>query len=93
VTSQTRDYWLNEGDNELQSSLQNFARLKRDYAKNIIVMIGDGMSLGTAVAGRIKSGQDLGDSGEEYMTSLDTMPFVGLAKTYSSKLQMTSSIN
>ena len=64
-------------------SLGLYEQMNKNHAKNVIVMIGDGMSLGTAVAGRIKTGQDLKGTGEEYMTSLDTMPFTGLAKTYS----------
>ncbi|CAK8671328.1 unnamed protein product [Clavelina lepadiformis] len=47
------------------------------------MLIGDGMSLGTSTAGRILIGQKLGHSGEEYVTSLDSMPHSGILKTYS----------
>ena len=53
-------------------------------AKNVVLMIGDGMSLATSVAGRIFIGQESkGQTGEEHMTAMDKMPHIGLLKTYS----------
>jgi len=88
---QRASYWKEQGKRELMKSLGLYEQMNKNHAKNVIVMIGDGMSLGTAVAGRIKTGQDLKGTGEEYMTSLDTMPFTGLAKTYSVDNQVPDS--
>ena len=83
---QRASWWKEQGKRELMQSIGKYEQVNRNHAKNVVVMIGDGMSLGTAVAGRIKTGQDRKGKGEEHMTSLDTMPFTGLAKTYSGAL-------
>ncbi|MBV7316571.1 alkaline phosphatase [Shewanella sp. NIFS-20-20] len=51
-------------------------------AKNIILFVGDGMGVSTVTAGRILDGQLRGHSGEENSLSFETLPYVGLAKTY-----------
>ena len=71
----------------MENAKKNFNNLKTKKAKNVIMLIGDGMSLGTSTAGRIRIGQKLGQNGEEYMTSLDSMPHSGLVKTYSRELR------
>ena len=81
----TSDYWERQSRLELESSKNIFNNLKTGKAKNVIMLIGDGMSLGTSTAGRILIGQKLGHSGEEYVTSLDSMPHSGILKTYSGK--------
>ncbi|CAK8671332.1 unnamed protein product [Clavelina lepadiformis] len=79
----TTEYWKSLSRSELENSKKIFSNLKTGKAKNVIMLIGDGMSLGTSTAGRILIGQKLGHSGEEYVTSLDSMPHSGLVKTYS----------
>jgi len=88
---ETMDYWTKRGMDDLQRAIGIHDRLNKNYAKNIVLLIGDGMSLGTTVAGRIKSGQDLGGSGEDFVSELDKMPHVGLAKTYSVDNQVPDS--
>lgn len=88
---ETRGFWRDGGKNDINEAIKKYQKLNNNYARNAIVFIGDGMSLATTVAGRIKTGQDKGGYGEEYMSSLDTMPHVGLAKTYSVDNQISDS--
>ena len=55
---------------------------ERGKARNIILFLGDGMSIATITAARILAGQRLGQSGEEYALSFESFPYTGLAKTY-----------
>ncbi|CAK8671334.1 unnamed protein product [Clavelina lepadiformis] len=87
----TTDFWEDLSRLELENAKKNFNNLKTGKAKNVIMLIGDGMSLGTSTAGRIRIGQKLGQNGEEYMTSLDSMPHSGLVKTYSIDYQTPDS--
>lgn len=60
-------------------------------AKNIILFVGDGMSLTTVTASRIFDGQRKGLLGEENNLSFDNFPFSGLAKTYAVDTQVPDS--
>lgn len=55
---------------------------ERGKARNIILFLGDGMSIATITAARILAGQRLGLSGEEFTLSFESFPYSGLAKTY-----------
>ncbi|XP_076820060.1 alkaline phosphatase-like isoform X2 [Clavelina lepadiformis] len=79
----TTNFWEELSLSELEEATNTFENLKTGKAKNVIMLIGDGMSLATITAGRIRIGQKLGQNGEEYMTSLDSMPHSGIVKTYS----------
>ena len=63
----------------------------RGAAKNIILFIGDGMSIGTVTAARILDGQQKGMSGEENSLSFGHFPFTGLSKTYNVDAQTPDS--
>jgi alkaline phosphatase len=60
-------------------------------AKNIILFVGDGMSLTTVAASRIYEAQLKGRSGEENQLSFETMPYTGLSKTYNTDSQTPDS--
>jgi len=75
------------GKNRLAQSINTQA----GAAKNIILFVGDGMSLTTVTAARILDGQQKGISGEENSLSFDRFPFSGLAKTYSVDAQVADS--
>ncbi|XP_038068809.1 alkaline phosphatase, tissue-nonspecific isozyme-like isoform X2 [Patiria miniata] len=51
-------------------------------AKNIILFIGDGMSLPTVTGARILKGQKIEMPGEEKFLSFEQFPYVGMSKTY-----------
>jgi len=52
-------------------------------AKNVILIVGDGMGLSTVAAARILEGQLAGRTGEENSLSFERFPYVSLSKTYS----------
>ncbi len=51
-------------------------------AKNVILFLGDGMSLTTVAAARIFEGQRKGSSGEENLLSWEHFPATAFSKTY-----------
>lgn len=60
-------------------------------AKNIILFVGDGMSVATVTAARILDGQLRGEDGESNSIAVDTFPYLALAKTYSHDGQVSDS--
>ena len=60
-------------------------------AKNVIVFLGDGMSLTTVAAARIFEGQRKGGAGEENRLSWETFPASALSKTYNTNSQTPDS--
>lgn len=49
-------------------------------AKNLIMFLGDGMSLSTVAAARILKGQKAGGTGEEASLSFEQFPHTGLSR-------------
>lgn len=60
-------------------------------AKNVILFIGDGMSLPTVAAARILDGQRKGAPGEENLLSWEVFPHTALSKTYNTDTQTPDS--
>ncbi|KAF1711214.1 alkaline phosphatase [Pseudoxanthomonas kalamensis DSM 18571] len=60
-------------------------------AKNVILFLGDGMSLTTVAAARILDGQRKGRPGEENRLSWETFPATALSKTYNTNSQTPDS--
>ena len=60
-------------------------------AKNVIVFLGDGMSLPTVAAARILEGQRKGGSGEENRLAWEDFPATALSKTYNTDSQTPDS--
>ncbi len=60
-------------------------------ARNIILFIGDGMSLATVTAARILEGQRRGQSGEENFLSFEGFAHTGFAKTWNVDSQVPDS--
>jgi alkaline phosphatase len=61
------------------------------HATNLILFIGDGMSLSTVTAARIFEGQRHGQSGEENSLSFELFPNTALSKTYETDSQTPDS--
>ncbi|XP_060833889.1 membrane-bound alkaline phosphatase-like [Rhopalosiphum padi] len=82
ATAQESDskYWIENGKRMLdeRSKLQ----LRTNKAKNVIMFLGDGMSLTTLTAARIYKGQLQNISGESEHLSFERFPFTGISKTY-----------
>ncbi|MCA8892745.1 MAG: alkaline phosphatase [Hyphomonas sp.] len=60
-------------------------------AKNVILFVGDGMSIPTITATRIYAGQKRGVDGESYKLTMDQLPYSALSKTYSHDAQVADS--
>ncbi|MEM7568530.1 MAG: alkaline phosphatase [Pseudomonadota bacterium] len=60
-------------------------------AKNIVLMVGDGMGVSTITAGRIYAGQKLGKLGEEHSLTFERLPYAALIKTYNTDQQVSDS--
>jgi alkaline phosphatase len=63
----------------------------RGRAKNLIVFLGDGMSLTTVAAARIFEGQRKGGPGENNRLAWEVFPETGLSKTYNTDAQTPDS--
>ncbi|XP_032820289.1 alkaline phosphatase-like [Petromyzon marinus] len=73
-------YWQQIGITALNQALLTQPIVRT--AKNIILFIGDGMSLSTVNAARILKGQMAGHTGEESHLSFEDFPHTALLKTY-----------
>ncbi|GGK10401.1 alkaline phosphatase [Luteimonas terricola] len=60
-------------------------------AKNVILFVGDGMSLTTVAAARIFAGQQAGQPGEENLLSWEHFPATAFSKTYNTDAQTPDS--
>jgi alkaline phosphatase len=60
-------------------------------ARNLILFVGDGMSLTTVAAARILEGQRRGETGEENQLSFERFPWTALSKTYNTDSQTPDS--
>ena len=60
-------------------------------AKNVIVFLGDGMSLTTVAAARIFDGQRAGGPGEEHLLAWEHFPHTAFSRTYNTDSQTPDS--
>ena len=81
MAAETPQKWYRDGAREARMGT-NLSPNKRP-AKNVILIVGDGMGLSTVAAARILEGQLNGRSGEENALSFERFPYLSLAKTYS----------
>jgi alkaline phosphatase len=86
---QGEDPWFRAGQKALAEA-QKLTPL-RGHARNIILFVGDGMSVTTVTAARIFEGQRRGEPGEENLLSFERLPFTALAKTYNTNMQVPDS--
>lgn len=85
-------YWHNYNIKYLKNILKTSSEGRHTKsAKNVILFIGDGMSMATIAAGRIMKGQKKGNSGEETELCFEKFPYVGLSKTYNINSQVPDS--
>ena len=87
--------WYQSASEQIQQQRLIATSIQNDEgaAKNIILFVGDGMSLTTVTASRILEGQQRGLLGEENNLSFDNFPFSGLSKTYAVDAQVADSAN
>lgn len=80
----TGKHWKTIAQNVLQEQLQK-NNLNQKLAKNIIMFLGDGMSIATLTAARVYMG------GEDKSLSFEKFPYTGLSKTYCTNTQVADS--
>ncbi|QDQ72479.1 alkaline phosphatase [Pseudoluteimonas lycopersici] len=83
---QSAQWWFREGAAEAASR-----GAMRGHAKNLILFVGDGMSLATVAAARIYEGQLQGQSGEEHRLAWENFPDTALSRTYNTDYQTPDS--
>ena len=83
---ESAQWWYREGAAEAASR-----GAMRGHAKNLILFVGDGMSLATVAAARILEGQRQGQSGEEHRLAWETFPDTALSRTYNTDYQTPDS--
>lgn len=71
-------YWTQLGQKLLKKELGK--QIINKQAKNVILFLGDGMSIPTVTASRIYKGQKLGKTGEEAELVFDQFPFGALSR-------------
>ena len=87
---QAKNAWFVDGQNVI--AVKKALGLGGDQnAKNLILVVGDGMSLATITAARIHQGQQRGLAGEEHQLSFEKFPITGLSKTYNTNQQTPDS--
>ncbi len=88
--AETPQYWFQAG---ASTAARNRADLptSQAQAKNVIVFLGDGMSLSTIATARILEGQRQGRSGEENRLSFEEFPYTALSRTYETDAQTPDS--
>lgn len=87
---------INTSEGYLNAGRAELARLEADKpndrkARNVILFIGDGMSVTTLTAARIYEGQQMGVDGESFIAQMDRLPNTALVKTYSHDGQVPDS--
>lgn len=87
---ETPQWWFRSG--AAQAALASAqANTGGQRAKNVIVFLGDGMSLTTIAAAHVLAGQRKGVDGESYRLSFEKLPFSALSRTYETDLQTPDS--
>ncbi len=86
---QTSDSYYLNGAAQLNAAIAHHATKGR--AKNIILMIGDGMGISTVTAGRIFTGQAKGKDGESHILEMEKLPYTALSRTYAHNAQVSDS--
>ncbi|XP_047482851.1 alkaline phosphatase-like [Penaeus chinensis] len=84
-----QNYWNNLAQNELKRALG--VEKNTNVAKNVILFLGDGMSIPTLTAARIYKGQQKNRGGEEGHLTFEAFHHMGLSKTYNVDKQVPDS--
>lgn len=81
--------WYELGQQQASQRIHQQANHQR--AKNIILVVGDGMGITSLTSGRIYAGQQQGLDGEEYQLAFEDYPYSALVKTYNTDKQTPDS--
>ncbi len=86
---QKNDAWYQQAQRQLRMLQSRQPRTGR--ARNVILFVGDGMSLATITAARIHAGQKLGKPGENHRLAFEHLPWTALARTFNTNAQVPDS--
>ena len=78
VEKENAEFWLARGDAELESALS--LTPNTNLARNIIIMIGDGMSLPTVTAARVYKAQQQKREFTSTKLAWETLDYAGFSK-------------
>ncbi|XP_022822920.1 membrane-bound alkaline phosphatase-like [Spodoptera litura] len=84
-----QQFWYDEAQAAINARLAHKESVKK--ARNVVMFLGDGMSVPTLAAARTLLGQRRGHTGEEAHLAFEKFPTVGLAKTYCVDAQIADS--
>ncbi|WP_199098170.1 alkaline phosphatase [Dyella sp. ASV21] len=87
---ETPQWWFRSGA-AAAAKLSAQANSQGQRAKNVIVFLGDGMSIPTIAAAHVRAGQRKGLDGESYRLSFEQFPFSALSRTYETDQQTPDS--
>ncbi|KAJ8715335.1 hypothetical protein PYW08_005316 [Mythimna loreyi] len=82
-------FWINEAQEAIAKRLKRTESVKK--ARNVVMFLGDGMSVPTLAAARTLLGQRRHATGEEARMHFETFPTVGMVKTYCADAQIADS--
>ncbi|MBP6299074.1 MAG: alkaline phosphatase [Arenimonas sp.] len=85
-TKESAQIWYQQG-----AERAHHLNASSQKAKNIILFVGDGMSLTTVAAARIYEGQLRKQTGEENQLSFEKFPYTAFSKTYNTDSQTPDS--
>jgi len=89
VEGENAEFWLAKGDAELEAALS--LTPNTNLARNLIIMIGDGMSLPTVTAARVYKAQQEEREFTSTKLAWETLDYAGLSKTYNSDYMVSDS--
>lgn len=89
ASERTSEFWNQKAQFTIRDRL--LRHKNENVAKNVIFFLGDGMSIPTVTAARIRLGQTKGRHGEESQLSFEKFPYVGLSRTYCIDKQVADS--
>lgn len=78
INFQAPTFWRAQAKSTITQKVKN--TFNQGVAKNVIIFLGDGMSIPTVTAARILKGQLQGHKGEETKLSFEQFPISGLSK-------------
>jgi alkaline phosphatase len=88
-TGETPAWWFRNG--AAQAARLSAEAGNTQKAKNVIVFLGDGMSITTIAAAHVYAGQRKGLDGESYRLSFERFPFSAFSRTYETDQQTPDS--
>lgn len=89
AVTQVNDSYFKQAQSELDKIIARQPNTGK--AKNVILFVGDGMSIPTITASRIFDGQKKGVDGESNKLSFEELPYLALSKTYTHDAQVADS--